>query len=154
MLSPETRERNRKRSEEWRKANPDYARNYWLSTNGRKNLRKGRQKRHGDLVTRLLDTAKTRAKNSGIEFNISGSDIVVPATCPIYDIPLHPSPHRGRACANSPSLDRIGSNRGYVPGNVQVISHRANTHKSDATLEEIRKLAAWAEKHMKFPPEP
>lgn len=154
MLSPETRERNRKRSEEWRKANPNYARNYWLSTNGRRNLIRGRQQRHSDALKRLLDGSKQRAKKDGIEYTITAADVVVPDACPIYGIPLFPSPNRGKACDNSPSLDRIDSRKGYVPGNVHVISHRANMHKNSATLEEIRKLAAWAEKYMDFPQDP
>ena len=40
----------------------------------------------------------------------------------------------------SPSLDQIVPGLGYVKGNVQVISHRANTLKSDGTLEEFKKL--------------
>ena len=39
---------------------------------------------------------------------------------------------------NSPNLDRIFPKKGYVPGNVRVISQRANRIKSDATVEEMR----------------
>ena len=46
---------------------------------------------------------------------------------------------------SSPSLDRIDNTKGYVPGNLQVISYRANQLKSDGTLEEFRKLVAHLE---------
>ena len=36
-----------------------------------------------------------------------------------------------------PSLDRIDGAKGYVKGNVRVISHRANMLKNDATIEEL-----------------
>ena len=35
-----------------------------------------------------------------------------------------------------PSIDRIDNTKGYVPGNVIVMSHRANKLKGDATKEE------------------
>ena len=43
--------------------------------------------------------------------------------------------------ACSPSLDRIVPDRGYVPGNVRVVSDRANRLKGDRNLEELRRLA-------------
>jgi hypothetical protein len=38
---------------------------------------------------------------------------------------------------NQPSLDRVIPALGYVPGNVRVISFRANRLKQDATAEEV-----------------
>jgi hypothetical protein len=43
----------------------------------------------------------------------------------------------------SPSLDRIKPELGYVPGNIQVISARANVMKNDATPEELLAFANW-----------
>lgn len=48
---------------------------------------------------------------------------------------------------NIPSLDRIDPRKGYVKGNIAVMSWRANTIKNDATPEEIRKLAKWSSKN-------
>jgi hypothetical protein len=39
------------------------------------------------------------------------------------------------------SLDRINHQKGYVPGNVRVISLRANLLRKDITHEELRALA-------------
>ncbi|MCK9458542.1 MAG: hypothetical protein M0R80_02800 [Proteobacteria bacterium] len=95
-------------------------------------------------IAYMLWNVKSRAKKRGIPFNLTHKDIVIPEKCPILGIPLiigtgHPSP-------NSPSLDRINPQYGYVKGNVQVISHRANTIKSDATTIELRRVLEHMEK--------
>ena len=58
---------------------------------------------------------------------------------------------RGAAAvqANWPSLDRWDSAKGYVPGNVFVISYRANTLKNSATYEEILKVAKYLSRRPK-----
>jgi hypothetical protein len=48
---------------------------------------------------------------------------------------------RGRRSGSSPSLDRIIPERGYVPGNIRVISDRANRLKGGRNLNELRRLA-------------
>ncbi len=84
---------------------------------------------------RLLVQARHRASRRGFEFDIDESDVVVPAHCPVLGIPLAQSTNK--ASPNSPSLDRIDNTRGYVKGNVWVISSRANRLKGDATIEEL-----------------
>jgi hypothetical protein len=80
--------------------------------------------------------AKARAKRRGIPFQIAPADIHIPFRCPILALRLRPG-NRDTA----PSLDRIDSRKGYVRGNIQVISNRANRLKSDANLEEVMRLA-------------
>ena len=41
---------------------------------------------------------------------------------------------------NSPSIDRIDSNKGYIKGNVRIISLRANMMKNDANLQELEEF--------------
>src|SRR3990167_3018772 len=95
----------------------------------------------------LYVSAKYRAKKSGKPFTINRSDIVIPEVCPILGIPLFKS-DRPHSADNSPSLDAIRPEGGYVPGNIAVISHRANTIKTNATPEELRKVADWLEKKL------
>jgi len=54
----------------------------------------------------------------------------------------------GKVSDNSYSLDRIDPSKGYVKGNVEVISHRANTLKSNATIEELEKVIQYMRKQM------
>jgi hypothetical protein len=91
----------------------------------------------------LFHGAKARARRKGLDFDIVLSDIVIPKRCPLLQIELH----RNQASEpSSPSLDRKDSSLGYVKGNVWVISHRANTIKNDASLEELTAIGARAEK--------
>ena len=89
---------------------------------------------------KLWYRAKRRAKDRDQEFSLELEDIVVPEVCPVFLTPF---------VENTPfaaSLDRIDSTRGYVKGNVQVLSTRANILKNDATLEELVKLVAFLQK--------
>lgn len=91
----------------------------------------------------LLHRAKMRAKNAGIAFNLHISDIIIPEYCPIFpQIKLSPVTTRGGS-DSSPSLDRIKPDIGYIKGNVQVISSRANRAKSNLTPQEIFQLAQY-----------
>ena len=85
--------------------------------------------------SKMLARAKSRAKSRGIEFSISLDDINIPERCPIMDFELEV--HKGRLQKNSPSLDRIDPDKGYVKGNVWVISSLANIIKGQATPEEL-----------------
>ena len=46
----------------------------------------------------------------------------------------------------TPSIDRIDPKKGYVKENIIVVSMKANRIKTDATVEEIRKVADFYEK--------
>lgn len=83
----------------------------------------------------MLHRARTRAKKKGLEFNITENDIIIPDICPVLGIKLEYKFEGKQDC--SPSLDRINSDLGYIKGNVQVISDRANTLKNNATIEEL-----------------
>jgi hypothetical protein len=52
----------------------------------------------------------------------------------------HPRTPENGLQDNAASIDRIDSTKGYLPGNVQVISYRANILKQNATLHELKCL--------------
>ena len=86
---------------------------------------------------RMLWAARRRAKNKNLPFDIEESDIVIPKSCPYLGIELVTSTIRGKGRTNVASLDRVDPSKGYVKGNIEVISHLANTMKSSATKEQL-----------------
>ena len=95
----------------------------------------------------MWSSAKHRAKVKNVPFSIEPSDIKIPEFCPVFGTKIEYGrcKVKGKTRANAASLDRIIPELGYVKGNVRVISYRANTMKSNASLEDIKKLAAWLE---------
>lgn len=89
----------------------------------------------------LREAARCRSVKKNIDFNLALEDIHIPEYCPALGLKLFASD--GKATDNSPSLDRIDNTKGYIKGNVQVISNKANRLKGDATLEDIEKLYKW-----------
>ena len=95
-------------------------------------------KRKGKEYT-MWQCAKRRAYNKGIEFNITKEDIIIPSHCPVLGIPIS----RDGNCKcmdNSPSLDRIDNSKGYIKGNICVISWRANSIKNVGSIDEHQKI--------------
>lgn len=85
-------------------------------------------------------SAKKRAKLKGLDFDIELEDIPeIPKYCPVLGIEIK-SNTTNAPLDSSPSLDRIDSSKGYIKGNVRIISNRANRIKADATIEELRKV--------------
>lgn len=94
--------------------------------------------RHDNPIHYLLIQAKYRAKKRGVEFDINLSDIEIPKYCPVFGLKLETT--KGRRKDNSYSLDRLDNKKGYVKGNVRVISWKANQYKGNMTIEEVEKL--------------
>ena len=94
----------------------------------------------------MVKKARQRAKDKELAFNIDNDFIrsIIPSHCPIFGTRLEWSCNRGGAAhslPNSPSLDRIDPLKGYVKGNVWIISNRANRIKNDASHEELKLVA-------------
>ncbi len=95
----------------------------------------------GGLLTRI----KLQSRRRGIEFALTKEDIPeLPSLCPLLQVPFgeHKTDY-------APTIDRIDSTLGYIPGNVQFVSHRGNTLKNAATLEEMVLLGKWAEDQLR-----
>ncbi|HLO75919.1 MAG TPA: hypothetical protein VK196_05620 [Magnetospirillum sp.] len=93
-----------------------------------------------------LRTAVGNAKRDGRECTVTLSDLPkkIPEKCPVLGISLRLAGPKYDDFA--PSFDRIDNSKGYVPGNILVVSRRANRLKADATPEELYKLAEFYSK--------
>ena len=87
--------------------------------------------------------ARERAKKLGVECTITKEDIQIPDRCPVFGFILERG--NGRKKDNSPSLDRIDNNDGYVPGNIVVVSWLANRLKSNATMDQLKAIVRFYE---------
>lgn len=79
-----------------------------------------------------------------MEFDIEPNDIVIPKICPALQIPFGTDSNY-----NVPSVDRIDNSKGYIKGNVQVLSRRANMMKNCASNEELIQFAKWIKENIK-----
>ncbi len=86
-----------------------------------------------------------RAKKKGIPCDVGFlMSMECPAHCPILETPI--SFRRGeghRPFENTASFDQIVPGRGYIRGNVRIISKLANMMLIDATPEQRIKFAQW-----------
>lgn len=98
---------------------------------------------------KMLRAARQHAKEKGVPCTLTVNDIVIPQNCPVLGIQLKASVGQGRPnCRNlgpSPSIDRVVNELGYIPGNICIISTRANHLKSNGTLEEFRGVLRYME---------
>lgn len=104
-----------------------------------------KKRKQTDSCYRLWASSQNNARKKGVEHTIQISDIPKPVVCKYLGIKLLYSrtAESGRLRhPYAPSIDRIDSSRGYVPGNIQVISDLANRMKQNAT---ITQLVAFAE---------
>lgn len=129
VLHKDFRSKANKRNKETRKNNPQKIRE------ADSKYRKANPARY------LLHSSRFRAKKLKLKHNIDIDDIIIPEVCPILNIPLYCG--KGTLRAGSPSLDRIDNTKGYIKGNIQVISHKANTCKNSLTPEELIIFSNW-----------
>lgn len=92
---------------------------------------------------KMHQRAKRRAKERGLDFDIEIDDLIIPDVCPVLGIELRQNSGRSGAYKNSYSLDRIDNSKGYVKGNIQVISQLANAMKGAASITELQQFADW-----------
>lgn len=114
------------RTRNWRENNPEKV------TRARKRFYRDNPERN------LVYEARKRAKTRQVPCTINFEDIVIPSHCPVLGTMLERSGMNNRD--SSPSLDCVIPSLGYVPGNIAVISYRANRIKNDATAEEVLRV--------------
>ena len=144
------KELEKERRERWRKENPEVFKESQKKSS-KKHYEKNKEALHAsraearasDPCRRILNSSYGNARSRGLEHNIGIADVraAYPKDniCPILGIPFTNirQDKQSKKIGSNPSLDRIDNTLGYIPGNIQVISWRANSMKSDASKEEL-----------------
>lgn len=98
--------------------------------------------------TYLWHHARMRARRKKLPFTITPQDIPLPTHCEVFGVKLIYGTG-GRAERDlSASVDRIEPRHGYVPGNIRVISFRANFLRSTGTLAEFETICDWLRRQL------
>lgn len=144
--TPEYKEAHAKREREWRKNNPEKYKNR-IDAN-RDNIRKasrecGRRWRKTQPERNLFYHAKARAKREQLPFDLEITDVIIPTHCPVLGIELKTGEDVKPFADNGANIDKIVPSKGYVKGNICVISGRANRLKSNGTLAEFEAIVRY-----------
>jgi hypothetical protein len=99
-----------------------------------------------DRKLNLIRACRNRARAGNMPCNITASDLVWPEICPVFGLRLNYETNL--KSESSPSLDRLIPNKGYIKGNVVVISLRANRMKNSATPDELRQICDYVFKSL------
>ena len=92
-----------------------------------------------------LNGARKRAKEDNYPFNIEIEDLMpFPTHCEVTGEKLI---YGGNKHWNKATLDKVIPSKGYVKGNVKIISMRANFIKSDATLKELNDIISYIKRN-------
>ena len=93
-----------------------------------------------DLQKQIRLKASGNARRKGLEYNLKPEDIVISETCPYLKIKLSYNKKDSRKSFYH-SIDRIDNSKGYVKGNVQIISFLANKMKSESSYDQLLTFA-------------
>jgi hypothetical protein len=97
------------------------------------------ERKSADAKANILRGARSRAKETGIPFDLTVESLTWPTHCPVFGVQLTYNGHQAKRDTRA-SLDRKDPNLGYTKENVRVISMRANRIKSDATQDELEAI--------------
>lgn len=126
------------RSKEYSQRGAEARKKYY--DNNKEILKKRLHEKKSELgpfyIRKLLTSIKSKCKQKDIPFKITEQDVNIPDVCPVLGIPLRFNVGLSNN-DDSPSIDRIIPHLGYVPGNIVVVSRRANKIKNDASSNEI-----------------
>lgn len=106
---------------------------------GSVNARKCREWRAKNPEKTIHSRTKTRAAKAGVLFALTFDDITIPEKCPACGVVMEVG--RLHGIKNSPSLDRIVPELGYIAENCVVVCFECNRLKNDCTPERLYRVA-------------
>lgn len=119
--------------------NIEYQRKLRLSNPEKTKDNKRNSYRYREISKKLFLQCKNRALRRGHEFDLKLEDIIVPEKCPLLECEFIIGTMEDYEYTHS--LDRIDNTKGYVSGNIQVISKKANSMKNSASKQELINFA-------------
>ena len=105
-------------------------------------------------IPQLIFGFRNRAKKQNVPFDLTVEDMKdliknAADMCPALGVKMEIAKLFANDSNYSPSFDRIDPKKGYIKSNIVIVSNKANRIKSDATVDEIRKVADFYEKLLK-----
>jgi hypothetical protein len=116
-----------------------YMQNLRATDNERVKEMRNKSYRKTDPAIKVVAQARGRAKRKNIEFNLEVSKIYVPTVCPYLKVPFIIGKKGNYEYTYS--IDRIDNSKGYIQGNVELITKKANLMKNSATKKELINFA-------------
>lgn len=86
----------------------------------------------------IIRNSKYCAKRRDIYFDLKYTDFELPEFCPILGMKLEYGSESNGNSPNHATLDRIDNSKGYIPGNVMIISRLANAMKNEASFSQLQ----------------
>ena len=108
-----------------------------------------RELRLNDYFNKYVITKRAECRKKGIQFDLTGDylESLWTGYCPILNLQITYGGREGKTGSSySAHLDRLDPSKGYVVGNVNWVSGRANRIKYDATIEELEAIVKWMER--------
>lgn len=85
----------------------------------------------------MIRNVKYSANRRNLEFNLDFSDLELPEHCPLLNIKLEYANEGDSNSYNHATVDRIDNSKGYIKGNVIVVSRLANNMKNEASFDQL-----------------
>lgn len=86
----------------------------------------------------MIRNTKSKAKERNIKFDLKYTDFELPEFCPLLGIKLTYGAETNGNDDSHSSIDRVDNNKGYIKGNVIVISKLANAMKNSSTFSQLK----------------
>lgn len=113
-----------------------------------RSIQRGRRYRKKHPIRARLSTVRARVRSANLALDEAAYTRAWenrPTHCPVFGFELYKGWEKVNL-DNSPEMDRVVPELGYVEGNMRVISRRANRLKDDGSADEHRAIADWMDK--------